>query len=467
MNKIKVIATLNKLIVNDDIVKMMIESGVSAFYIKEDYQHCEEIIKIINKMNRLLNEHVAIILNVEGPTTRVGKILNKTAYLKKSDKIRIYRDDILGDCTKFSVDWKNFVDDVPINSKLIIDNIIELKILEKNNDYLLCLVLTDGTIKENSILNTSNIRLNNSYLTDNDFEIINFALKNNIDYLLCENVTHYEDILEVNDLLIKNNNEHIQIISKIDNIFAIDNINEIIKVSNCVIIDRKNLGTTFPLEKIPSIQKQIISKCHDKGVACIISSDLLFNVNNFNYLNRADIFDIANAILEGIDCVLLTDETMSQSNIGEVLDMLKKIIETTENDINYEYMLQKSINSEKRDMTGSLAYSVAGCALRLKCKAIVTPTISGYTAKKISRFKPICPIIAPTPNESTVKSLALNFGVIPILIDDMKSLDAIIEKSTKIAKEIMELKEKDNIIITGGYPFKKTKHTNFMKIEEI
>ncbi len=146
---------------------------------------------------------------------------------------------------------------------------------------------------------------------------------------------------------------------------------------------------------------------------------------------------------------------------------MEKIIKVAEMDIDYDNILEKSVKTEKRDVTGTIAYSVAGCALRLKCKAIFTPTMSGYTAKKISRFRPICPIIAPTPNFDTTKSLALNFGVYPILIDDLKSIDAIVEKSKKMAKEMLSLKENDSIIITGGYPFKKIKSTNFMKIEEI
>ena len=232
-------------------------------------------------------------------------------------------------------------------------------------------------------------------------------------------------------------------------------------------IARGDLGAEIPLERIPGIQKKIISKCHSRGIISIVATELLSNMTNLDRPTRAEVSDIANAVLDGTDAVMLSGETTVGKYPVEALNMMEKIIKAAERDIDYNSVLQKSIQTEKRDVTGTLAYSVAGCALNLQCKAIFTPTMSGYTAKKISRFRPVCPIIAPSPNVGTVKSLALNFGVYPVLIDDLKSLDAIIEKSKKLAQEMLALTTKDNIIITGGYPFKKVKTTNFMKIEEI
>ena len=470
MNKTKIVATVGPATANKDILKQMIENGVDAFRINMSYStptFCRGIIKIINELNIELKSHVAIILDIKGPTIKINHILNGSAYLKKDDKIRIYRDNVLGDCTKFSVDYKNLIDDVPLNSKLIIDGIIELKVLEKYDDWLLCKVLREGEIKDNKTLRIPNVKLSCEYLSFQDKEIIKFANDNDVDFLALSFISSSEDVLEVNDLLINIGNDHLQIISKIENNFAIDDIDNIIKVSDGIIIDRKDLGVEVPLEKIPGIQKRIISKCHANGIISIIATDLLSSVNSFDYPTRAEVSDIANAVLDGTDSIMLSDETTIGKKPIETLKLLENILKAVEQDIDYEYMLEKAIKTEKRDATGSLAYSVAGCALRLNCKAIFTPTMSGYTAKKISRFRPICPIIAPSPNELTTKSLALNFGVYPILIDDLQNLDSIIEKSKKLAKDVLQLKEKDNIVITGGYPFKKIKYTNFMKIEEI
>ncbi len=470
MNKTKIVATVGPATASKDVLRKMIENGVDAFRINMNYStltFCRGIIKIIDELNIELKTHVATMIDIKGPIVKLDHILNGRAILKKDDKIRIYRNSVLGDSTKFSVDYKFLIEDVPLNSNLTIEGTTELKVLEKHSDYLLCKVLKEGEIKDNMILNIPNVKLNRPYLTNSDREIIKFASQNNVDFLTLPFVSSAEDVLEVNDLLINIGDDHLQIISKIENNFSIDDIDKIIKSSDGIMIDRKDLGLEIPIEKIPGIQKKIISKCQANGIISIIATDLFSSTNSYNYPTRAEVSDIANVVLEGTDCIMLSSETTIGNNPVETLTMLENIIQTVEYDIDYDYMLEQAIKTEKRDATGSLAYSVAGCALRLNCKAIFTPTMSGYTAKKISRFRPICPIIAPSPNELTTKSLALNFGVYPILIDDLKSLDTIIEKSKKLAKDVLWLKEKDNIIITGGYPFKKIKYTNFMKIEEI
>ncbi len=471
MNKIKIIATIGPSTDNFDAIKSLIMNGVDAFRINMSYASLnsgEKIIDMINEINKFLNTYVAIILDIKGPTVKVGHILNGKAIMRQNDKIRMFIDPILGDCTKFSVDYPDLINDVPLNSIIKIDNgNIEFKVLDKGENYLLCQVLKEGIIEDNKILSLPNIKLNRKFLNEQDKEIIRFASRKNVDFLSLSYVSSAEDVLEVNDLLINLGNDHLQIISKIESNYALDDIDNIVKVSDGVIIDRKDLNIEVPVEKIPSIQKKIISKCNVKGVISIVTTDLLSAIISNNYPARAEVSDIANAVLDGVDAIMLSDETTVGDNPIETLKLLEKVIQTVENDINYEYMLEQAIKTEKRDLTGSLAYSVTGCALRLNCKAIFTPTMSGYTAKKISRFRPPCPIIAPSPNINTIKSLALNFGIYPILIDDLKSLDAIIEKSKKIAQDVLALKNKDSIIITGGYPFKKVKHTNFMKIEEI
>ncbi len=470
MNKTKIIATIGPATFNREILKDLINNGVDAFRINMSYfnlDFCTQIIDMINEINTTLKTYTAIILDIKGPTVKVGHILKGKAILKQNDKIRIFMNPILGDCTKFSVDYPNLINEIPLNTTIGIDNRVELQVLDKGEDYLLCKVLKEGIIEENKTVNLPNIKLSRSFLNEQDKEVIRFASQKNVDFLALSYVSSSEDVLEVNDLLINLGNDHLQIISKIENNYALEDIDNIIKVSDGIIIDRKDLSIEVPIEKIPSIQKKIIAKCHAKGIISIIATDLLSANNASDYPIRAEVSDIANAILDSTDAIMLSDETTIGTNPVATLKLLEKIIKTAEEDIDYEYMLEQSIKTEKRDLTGSLAYSVAGCALRLNCKAIFTPTIRGYTAKKISRFRPLCPIIAPSPDINTTKSLALNFGVYPILIDDLNSLDAIIEKSKKIAQDVLLLKEKDSIIITGGYPFKKVKNTNFMKIEEI
>lgn len=471
MNKTKIIATVGPATASKEMIRQLMLNGVDAFRINmshSDDDFCRNIVRIVNELNVELNTYVAIMIDIKGPTVRIGKVQNNNAFLKKGDKIRVFMDNVLGDCTKFSVDYPNLIKDVPLNATLKIDDgLVELIVLDKGNDYLLCEVLKEGNIASYKTMNVLNIKLNRPFLDEKDKRAIMLAHELNADFLALSFISSSEDVLEVNDLLINMGNDHLQIISKIENDYAVDDIDNIIKVSDGIMIARGDLGAQIPLERIPGIQKKIISKCHSKGIISIVATELLSNMTNLERPTRAEVSDIANAVLDGTDAVMLSGETTVGRYPVEALNMMEKIIKAAERDIDYNSVLQKSIQTEKRDMTGTLAYSVVGCALNLQCKAIFTPTMSGYTAKKISRFRPICPIIAPSPNIGTVKSLALNFGVYPVLIHDLKSLDAIIEESKKIAQDILALTRKDNIIITGGYPFKKVKTTNFMKIEEI
>ena len=471
MNKTKIIATVGPATASKEMIRQLMLNGVDAFRINmihSDDDFCRNIVRIVNELNVELNTYVAIMIDIKGPIVRIGKVQNNNAFLKKGDKIRVFMDNVLGDCTKFSVDYPNLIKDVPLNATLKIDDgLVELIVLDKGNDYLLCEVLKEGNIASYKTMNVLNIKLNRPFLDEKDKRAIMLAHELNADFLALSFISSSEDVLEVNDLLINMGNDHLQIISKIENDYAVDDIDNIIKVSDGIMIARGDLGAQIPLERIPGIQKKIISKCHSKGIISIVATELLSNMTNLERPTRAEVSDIANAVLDGTDAVMLSGETTVGRYPVEALNMMEKIIKAAERDIDYNSVLQKSIQTEKRDMTGTLAYSVAGCALNLQCKAIFTPTMSGYTAKKISRFRPVCPIIAPSPNIGTVKSLVLNFGVYPVLIHDLKSLDAIIEESKKIAQDMLALTRKDNIIITGGYPFKKVKTTNFMKIEEI
>ena len=376
-------------------------------------------------------------------------------------------DEILGDSTKFSISYPNLINEIKVNSLIKInDGLIELKIIDKEINYLLCEVIIGGFIEDGKGVNVP-VHLNIPFLRQKDIEDIELANELNVDYLALSHVRSYEDVLSVNDMLINLGNDHMAIISKIENEHALEELDEIIRNSEGIMVARGDLGVELPMERIPRIQKMIINKCHIEGKISIVATELLSSMENIVRPTRAEVADIANAVLEGTDAVMLSGETTIGNYPVETMDVMSKIIESTEQDQNYYEFLDTSMRSEKQDITGSVAYSAVECAIRLKCKAIVTPTISGYTARKISRFRPSCPIIAITPDINVVKNLSLYYGIYPVLEHDVNSFDKIMKISKEKAKNILKLEEKDKIIITGGYPFKEVKHTNFMKIEEV
>ncbi len=470
MKKTKVIATIGPASKDIEILKNLMLSGMDVARINlryADKEFCEDIVNKIKNLNKELKTNTAILFDLEGPDITVGHFSGGSAYLNKGDKIRVYMDEVLGDSTKFSISYPNLINEIKVNNVLKInDGLIELKIIDKEINYLLCEVINGGFIEDGKGVNVG-IHLNIPFLRTKDIEDIKLANELNIDYLALSKVSSYEDVLSVNDMLINLGNDHIAIISKIENEHALDEVDEIIKNSEGIIVARGDLGVELPMERLPKIQKMIINKCHIAGKISVVATELLSSMENVARPTRAEVADIANAVLEGTDAVMLNGETTIGNYPVQSLEIMSKIIEETEVDQNYYEFLDTTMRTEKQDITGSVAYSAVECAIRLKCKAIVTPTISGYTARKISRFRPNCPIVAITPDINVVKNLKLYYGIYPVLESDINSFDKIMKISKEKTKNILKLEEKDKIIITGGYPFKEVKHTNFMKIEEV
>lgn len=470
MKKTKIIVTIGPASKDEAILKELIKNGLDIARINMTHANHKFVQDITNKIKNIdkeLNKHTAIMIDLKGPDITVGEFEGGSAYLNKGDKIRIYTDNILGDMTKFSVSYPNFIKDIKTNTTIKLnDGLIELIVLEKGIDYLLCEVKIGGFIENNKGVNVINTKLNIPFLSDKDIEDIKFADKIKADYLGLSFVSNHEDVLDVNDILINLKNDHIGIISKIENEAALEDLDEIIKCSDGIMVARGDLGVEIPLERVPGIQKKILTKCHIEGKLSIVATEMLSTMENAARPTRAEVGDVANAILEGTDAVMLSDETTIGNYPVETLETMVKIIEQAEQEVNYYDFLDRTMRTEKQDITGSIAYNVVESSTRLKTKYIVTPTMSGYTAKKISRFRPYCPVIALTPNEEVVKNLSMYYGIIPILIGDIKTFDKMMNKAKE---EVIKLglQTNDKFIITGGYPFNEVKHTNFMKIEEI
>ncbi len=471
MNKTKIIATIGPSSQDEKILRNLILSGVDIIRLNLVYSNrtfCDEMIEKINKINKELNRFVSIMLDLEGPRLKTGKFKEGSISLKKEDKIQIHKQEILGDVTKFSVNYEKIVEEVKSGTLLKInDGLVELEVIENEPDFLVCSVVKEGIINDFSSIHIPGIHLSIPFISKKDREDILYACEKKVDFLALSHVTSSEDVLEVNDLLIELENDHMGILSKIENESAWNDIDEIIKVSEGIIVARGDLGIDLPIERVPGIQKMVINKCHRMGKASVVATELVSSMQTIPRPTRAEVSDIANAVLDGTDAVLLTGETTIGKYPMETVSMIEKVMKAAEEDLNYLELLDQAMRTEKQDTTGVLAYSVAEAANRLKCKAIVTPTISGFTAKKISRFRPMCPILAISPNIETVKNLSIYFGIQGVFIDELNSFDKVLTKASEVAKKWLTTETKDKIIITGGYPFKETKHTNFMKIEEI
>ena len=470
MKKTKIVATIGPASKDDETLREMILNGMDIARINmkyADHSFAKKMIEKINKLNSELNKNVAIMIDLQGSDVTVGNFAGGTAYFTKGTKIRIYNDQILGDSTKFSVNVDNFVKKIKVNTTIkLADGIIELFVIDKEEDYLLCEVKIGGFIEDGKGLNVKNVDLGLPFLTKKDIEDIKFANKMNVDYLALSFVKSSEDVMQINDLLIELKNDHIAILSKIETEEAIEELEAIVDSSDGVIVARGDLGAEIPMERVPGVQKQVIQKCHRMGKVSMVATEMMVSMENNVRPTRAEVSDVANAVLDGVDGVILSGETTVGKYPTITVDTMSKIIESSELDINYYEFLDKTMRSEKQDISGNISYSTVECANRLKCKFIVVPTMTGYTAKKISRFRPMCPIIALSPDKDTVKELNMYYGIIPIQIGEIKTFD----KMMKLVKEVtihLGAEKGQKVIITGGYPFHEVKHTNFMKIEEL
>ena len=269
MKKTKVIATIGPSSSSEDILRQMIIRGmdIARFNMKySSHDFCEKIIKKINKINKELNKNVSILFDLEGPDIVIGKLISESVTLNKDDKIRIYIEDIIGDATKFSINYPSLIKDVKSNTIIKIeDSLVELVVLEKSYNYILCQVKKSGEIRENKTLRILDTKVDVDYLTEKDKKDIEFANEMDIDFLSLSLVSSVEDVLKVNDELIKLNNDHMSIITKIENENAIDDIDEILKISDGIIIARGDLSIELPMERVPGLHKMIINKCHNSG----------------------------------------------------------------------------------------------------------------------------------------------------------------------------------------------------------
>ena len=475
MVKTKIVATIGPSTNTYDKIKNLILGGMNVARINmcyADYDYCKNICDTINELNEELGTSVAVMLNLKGPEVRCGKFINGEVFLRLGDKVKIYMDDVIGDSTKFSVNYPDLIKDVYHNALIKIRNgNIVLMVIDKNTDstgnYLLCEVVKEGIVRDNQTIIVPDIKLNLPFLSNKDKNDIMIAHKLHVDFIVLECVNSDEDIDCVNDILLDLKNDHINIICKVESNEGIKNIDKIIKKADGIIIDRGSIGTYSNMVEVPRIQKEIINKCHEAGIVSIIATELLSSMESSSIPTRAEINDIANSVLDGTDAVMLCGETTIGRYPIESLIMLIKILKAAEADIDHESFMKRAINTESTDVTGIIAHSVVDAAYRLKCKCIVAPTMSGYTARKMSRYRPICPIVALTPNSDTTKSLQLHYGIKAILIENFNTLDKIFEISKVLVEQLLELKQGDKFVITGGYPFKDIKYTNFMRIDEI
>ena len=471
MNKTKMIATIGPSSKSKDVIREIIKEGVDVIRINmshSTFEEAKEVILNIREINRELSNVTGIMIDTRGPEIRINDLEERKVKLEQGKNIRIVKSKIKGNSDMISITLPEALDYIRIGQHILLnDGSVNLEVVSKSSDALICEIKNDGFIKGKCSVNIPNADFDLKFLSDYDRETIKFAVLMQVDYLALSHVNNELDILDINDLLIELDDGHLQIISKIENKNAIESIDAILKVSDGVMIARGDLGVEMEIEKIPSIQKKIANLAKENGKICISATEMLSSMQDNPRPTRAEVSDVANSVLDGTDAIMLSSETAIGKYPIETVKTTNKIIDEIEKEIDYNDLLLEFSRQDKLSIEDAICYSVVDSANRVKASSIVCATISGKTAKTISHFRPSSSVIAISPDEKTVSGLTINYGIIPIKVPMMDTTDEIIDVSIKTAKQILNLKEKDKIVIAGTFPNKEVDYTNFMKIEEI
>ncbi len=470
MKKTKIIVTIGPSSKDIDVMREIINKGADVVRINlshADFKYCDDIIKKVRALEKELNRPIGIMLDTDGPSVRLDSFIENKVVFTKDKEIKMYRYPVICNNTQFSVNYSNILDELNIGDVLIFsDGFVEAEVIDLQNDYALLKVTTEGEVRSKETVHIKNKSFKMPFISNKDREGILYGIKKNVDFLALSYVRDEQDVLEVNDMLIESGDNHIAVLAKIENANAINNLEEITKVADGLIVARGDLGIELSLEKLPFFQKNILKVAREYEKTAIVATDFLHSMEENTRPSRSEVSDIYNAVMDNCDAILLSGEVAIGKYPVETVEMLSKTIVSAEEDFDYENTLLDTFHNMKNDITSNIAFSVVDSGSRLNSRAILTNTNSGYTAVKISYFRPKCPILALSPNEATIRLLTINYGVIPVLSQECKSTDTIVNMCIKKATSLFNLNDGDIVIITGGFPI-NNKNTNFMKIEVI
>mgnify|MGYP000871472617 CR=1 FL=1 len=469
MRKTKIVCTIGPASEKEEVLRELINNGLNVARLNFSHgSHEEHKVRIdtIKKIREEMGQSIAIMLDTKGPEIRTRDFENGAAELVKDQEYILTSRDIIGNEKIASVTYENIAKDLKKGDTVLIDDgLICMEVTESISDTdLKCIVKNGGTIKNKKGVNVPNVKINLPALTERDINDIKFGIKQEIDFIAASFIRKADDVISIRRILEENFADHIRIISKIENREGVENIDEIIEVSDGIMVARGDLGVEIPAEEVPLVQKELIKKCNDAGKPVITATQMLDSMIRNPRPTRAEVSDVATAIFEGSDAIMLSGETASGSYPTESVYTMSKIAVMIENSLDYYEILKSKYIGANNTITNSISLATCRTCLDLKASAIITATSSGFTAAAVSRFRPIAPIIAATESEQVMRIMSLYWGVYPMKIEKMKSTDEIIEGSVAKALQNGYIENGDLIVITAGVPVGISGSTNLLKV---
>ncbi len=467
MRRTKIVCTVGPASDSVETLKKMISNGMNVARLNFSHgtheQHAANV-ALIRQAAGELNAVVGIMLDTKGPEVRTGLLEADRITLEAGKRITLTTENVKGTAERLSVSYQGLPGDVCQGSKILIaDGLIELEVESVKGAEIHCRIISGGEIGSRKNINLPGQVVNLPAVTEKDVADIRFAVDNGFDFIAASFVRTASDVLEIRKVL-EENESGIQIIAKIENHQGVENIDEILKVADGIMVARGDLGVETPTEEVPLIQKMIIEKCNRLGKPVITATQMLDSMINNPRPTRAEATDVANAIFDGTDALMLSGETAAGRYPVEAVSMMDRIAVRTERALGFREILGRKEIAPGRTVTDAISYATCTTAFDLGATAIITSTKSGHTARMVSKYRPQARVIAVTPKEGVVRKLSLVWGVSPILVTETDSTDEMIDAATRAALEAGLIHSGDLVVITAGIPVGVPGTTNMIKV---
>lgn len=477
MKKTKVVCTMGPNTNDRELLKKLIENGmdVARFNFSHgDHEEQKSRMDLLKELRQKLNTNTAILLDTKGPEIRTGVLKGgKRIMLKAGEQFTLTTEEIEGDESKVSITYEGLVQDVDAGRVILIDDgLIELKVVGKSEKEIFCEVINGGELGERKGVNVPNVAVRLPAITEKDKDDIRFGVEQGIDFIAASFVRNAECVLEIKAYLKELGAPYVPIIAKVENAEGIKNIDEIIRAADGVMVARGDLGVEIPAEEVPYLQKMIIQKCNMNFKTVITATQMLDSMMRNPRPTRAEVTDVANAVYDGTDAVMLSGETAQGKYPLEALQMMVHIIQNTEQHLDYEGMLEKTGGHLKSGVSSAIGYSSVLAASNLNAKCIITPSVSGATARVVSNLRPRQVILGVTPNERTLRRMSIYWGVKPIKSQAFNTTDDICDGAIELAKVKQFVETGEIVVITAGIPSPNVKKersatSNMMRIATV
>ena len=469
MRKTKIVCTIGPASESEEMLEKLMNAGMNVARLNFSHGSHEEHkarIDTIRKVAKRLNKTIGLLLDTKGPEIRTHNMKDGVIVLEKGKEVTVSVNEVEGTPGKFSITYENLINDVNVGSYILLDDgLVELQVkeIDKDKGEVKCDILNTGELKNKKGVNLPGVKVNLPGITDKDADDIRFGIKENVDFIAASFVRRPSDVLDIRQILEEEKAE-ISVFPKIENQEGIDNIEEILEVSDGLMVARGDMGVEIPPEQVPMVQKDLIRKCNKLGKPVITATQMLDSMQRNPRATRAEASDVANAIYDGTDAVMLSGETAAGQYPEEAVKTMRNIAVSSEAAQDYKKLLNDRTKLVETSLVNAIGVSVAHTALNLNVKAIVAATESGSTARTISKYRPHSDIIAVTPSDKTARQCAIVWGVNPVVKEGRKTTDALLNNAVATAVETGRVSNGDLIIITAGVPTGEKGTTNMMKI---